>query len=631
MAPQESAEIFDPVDYYKSFLSEKWKKNVEDFFNAKVKEAKINETENELAYKKLLTLESKVNSKKKSHSSLKFWWSFCIFLCVVFFLLGVISIPILCKGFDLTWLLICIGSFFLGIGFVLLICLYLKKKLHASNKALNKALKAYQDQEAAIRASLAPLYNAFRWDDFKKLIKDTTDMFTVDESFSHSRMELLQDVYQYSDVLGEQDSVIALMSGDIHTNPYVRMMVKSERIVDIAYKGSMTISWTETYRDSDGHIRTMVRTETLHATYYHPGPEFTTTPFTLYGNMAAPDLSFSRQPTSINTSDEKEVDRYVKKEEKKIRAASEKATKAGKSFTPLTNIEFEALFGAYDRDHEVQFRLLFTPLAQQNMLELIKGVAGYGDDFSFQKCKTISLIQSRHSAHIFSYDSSFVGQYLSLKKMREEYTKYMVNLFSSLYFDLAPLMAIPLYQMTDAGEYKPHIKKRSVSDYEAMRSVNAMNPSFFRHPSGDTDQILKVNYEKTISHSDRFKVSSLSFQRTPMIAYVPTLGGDGKMHNVPVQYFEYTPLTAVHEVAIRRMDEEKESWDKEKINSFLSSKNGSVYRNFATYLVNVDSKECGEKEFDQYFNDLDVHLEKQIENLENFDEILEKNEDLNKK
>lgn len=42
-----------------------------------------------------------------------------------------------------------------------------------------------------------------------------------------------------------------------------------------------------------------------------------------------------------------------------------------KSITLLANDEFEVLFRALNRNNEVQFRLLFTPLAQQNMIDLL--------------------------------------------------------------------------------------------------------------------------------------------------------------------------------------------------------------------------------------------------------------------
>lgn len=631
MAEKSSADIFDPVDYYLNQVSKTFHQKTSDFFDQKLKASGVNEKENEVAYKKLRVLEEKANQTKKKKNGLKVWRGVLIFLLVVAFIVGVLGSLLCYSEYSLPSLLCAIFGFVIGVALLLVILFVLNPKIKDATSEASKAQKAYLNQASIIRASLAPLYNSFHWDDFKKIVKETTDMFTVDETLPEGKMLMLHDVYQYTDILDKTDSVITLMSGNIQKNPYIRMMVKGARIVDITYTGTLTISWTERVYDSDGHFHTTVRTQLLTATYVEPGPAFTSTPMTIYGNLAAPDLFFSRNPCGINTKDEKDVASFVEKEQKKIQSYAEEATKKGKVFTPLSNNEFEALFGAYDRDHEVQFRLLFTPLAQQNMLEIIKGKAGYGDDFLMKKCKTITLVQSRHSENIFHYDSTFVGDFLSVKEMRNAYLSYMDSLFMSLYFDLAPLMAIPLYQMTDAGEYTPQAQRRSISDYEAMRAVNHMPGKLFQHPEGDTDQILRVSYLNTQQSSDRFEVQSLSYRKIPRTTFVPTLGGDGRMHNVPVAYFEYQPVTAVHEVGIRYMNETKEKWDQEKLSAFLSSHHGSYVENYAAYLVASGADDNGEKELDSLIDHLDDVIEEKMEHLdEEIEGKMEALEDLEK-
>ena len=61
------------------------------------------------------------------------------------------------------------------------------------------------------------------------------------------------------------------------------------------------------------------------------------------------------------------------------------------------NDEFEVLFGGTNRNNELEYRLLFTPLAQKNLLSIIKNPIPYGDDFSFIKDKMINVIRSNHS------------------------------------------------------------------------------------------------------------------------------------------------------------------------------------------------------------------------------------------
>jgi hypothetical protein len=63
----------------------------------------------------------------------------------------------------------------------------------------------------------------------------------------------------------------------------------------------------------------------------------------------------------------------------------------------MSNSDFEVLFDALDRNNEVQFRTLFTPLAQTNMVELIRSSSGYGDDFNFIKQNRTNKIVTQHS------------------------------------------------------------------------------------------------------------------------------------------------------------------------------------------------------------------------------------------
>ena len=57
----------------------------------------------------------------------------------------------------------------------------------------------------------------------------------------------------------------------------------------------------------------------------------------------------------------------------------------------MANRAFEVLFHAVDRDHPIQFRLLFTPLAQEQTVKLLRDrEIGYGDDFAFRKSRMMN-------------------------------------------------------------------------------------------------------------------------------------------------------------------------------------------------------------------------------------------------
>jgi len=112
--------------------------------------------------------------------------------------------------------------------------------------------------------------------------------------------------------------------------------------------------------------------QVLTATVNKPCPRYYEQPYLVYANNAAPDLIFSRQDSDAEHMTEKQVDKKVAKDIKKLSKKSEKSITKGENYTVLSNSEFEVLFGATNRNNEVQFRLLFTPLAQRELLAIMK-------------------------------------------------------------------------------------------------------------------------------------------------------------------------------------------------------------------------------------------------------------------
>lgn len=132
--------------------------------------------------------------------------------------------------------------------------------------------------------------------------------------------------------------------------------------------------------------------ETLKASVEKPKPCFDFYTQLTYGNEAAPNLSFSRECSHADKMSEKKQKQFVKSGIKMPRRTEQRARKKGEEFTRMGNDEFEALFRAYDWNNELQFRLLFTPLAQENILALMLTPEPYGDDFYFTKKEMLNFI-----------------------------------------------------------------------------------------------------------------------------------------------------------------------------------------------------------------------------------------------
>lgn len=621
----DSAANFDPVDYFPR-LDQKFQTQSSSMFEARLEESGVDETKNEAEYRKYkkgMAVHEREMGRLSSKKGLRvfFWVMFGICLTIgiggVFFAAQEMQV--------LASALVASIGFLLAVLFLLLNLLWLNKAIAALQGECSKRAARLSAAAQALHRDILPLLSLFAYDDFAKLVAETTDMFALETRASEEKLDFLRKVYGYSDILGETQSVVAVMSGDISGNPFVRFLVKDESMVDKVYTGRLTISWSEPYTDGNGRVHYRTRTETLIANYSHPAPVYQGIPATVYGNMAAPKLSFLRKPTGVDVRDEKAVDHYVSKEEKRLRKLAEDAVKDGKSFQPLANSEFEALFHAYNRTNEVEYRLLFTPLAQQNMLELIKGKngVGYGDDFLLKKEGTVNLVQSLHSQSEFGYDPNFVMPFLSVKELRDEFARKTRSLFKSLYFDLAPLFAIPLYQMTEAGAYDADKALRGdISDYEAMRAANGLPASSFRPEGATTDQILRSRFIKEEKNVDYFEITSLSYTGIPMTAYVPTMGGDGRMHQVPVPYVDYQRVSRTRPLAVASTKRKGTGLNEEKLGTFLRSHDGKQVDSFAAYFPSIndegllsDDLASEEKAFEDIFFPLE-NIEKKLEELD---------------
>ena len=85
------------------------------------------------------------------------------------------------------------------------------------------------------------------------------------------------------------------------------------------YDGYKTIHWTESYRDSNGNYRTRTRSQTLHATVTKPAPFYSAEVMLNYCAQGGPDLCFTRDATHLDRKTDKEIDRYVKRGERKLK------------------------------------------------------------------------------------------------------------------------------------------------------------------------------------------------------------------------------------------------------------------------------------------------------------------------
>jgi len=426
-----------------------------------------------------------------------------------------------------------------------LVILKMTPKIRALRTEITEADRRADELLAEAEKQMLPLNRLFTDRDALRLIETTMPLLSFEECFSAKQEADMRINYDFSEGKDDEQSTLDVLAGHYNENPFLFENKVIHTMGMETYHGYKTVYWTETYRDSDGKLKTRTKSETLHATVTKPKPFYNTRVILNYCAQGGPDLSFSRDASHLEQKSEKAIDRLVKRGEKKLQRKTEKAISQNSDFMSMSNSDFEVMFDALDRTDEVQFRTLFTPLAQTNMVALIRSKLGYGDDFTFVKTKRTNRIVTDHSQGraINLLPKDYVSY--SFDMIKENFVGKNMAFFKAVYFDFAPLLAIPIYQERPVHSLKP------IPDYAQLYALkecevlaNALDCRQVVHPNTKTKAILKSSFVGSENGIDETCITAYSYDIEKRVDIIPMYGGDGRFHNVPVEWDDYLPLEA---------------------------------------------------------------------------------------
>ena len=416
-------------------------------------------------------------------------------------------------------------------------------KIQALRAQITEADQRADELLAQAEQQMLPLNRLFTDWDALNIIEAAVPLIRFEKCFSAKQEADMKINYDFSESNEDEQSVLEVLSGHYNENPFLFENKVIHTMGTYTYHGYKTIHWTETYRDSSGKLQTRTRSQTLHATVTKPRPFYSTQVVLNYCSQGGPDLSFSRDASNLDDKSEKEIDRLVKRGEKKLQRKTEKAISQNDDFMSMSNSDFEVMFDALDRTNEVQFRTLFTPLAQTNMVALIRSKLGYGDDFHFIKTKRTNRIITEHSQGraIRLLPESYFSY--SFDVIKENFIGKNMEFFKAIYFDFAPLLAIPIYQERPVHSLKP------IPDYSRLYALkecevlaNAVDHKYVVHPDTKTQAILKSAFVGSKDGVDETCITAYSYDIEQHVDIVSVYGQDGRYHAVPVEWNEYLPL-----------------------------------------------------------------------------------------
>lgn len=522
--------LFEPIAQYRDVLREKHAEATRGLFEELVAKAGVDAQANARTVAELRRLEGRLADTRKR---LGRW-----------------------KGLHRTlvvagWVLVIV---LVGILLLLLDRKKVRPRVEALEEAAGKLQLARDAKEQEAWAQMAPLNALFDWQMPGQLVARAAPLLQLDPFFTQGRLRDLRRTFGFEEnVLGDPEarSLLFSVSGEVNGNPFVlgRAFCREWGMQD--YEGTLPISWVVRVPNADGrgtHLET--RHQVLRAKVQKPVPTYYDQTFLLFGNEAAPNLRFSREPSALSAEDpesragRRHLAAAVKKLEKFSRNLDD-----DKPFTLMQNHEFEALFGATDRDDEIQFRLLFTPLAQEQMLAILRDrKVGFGDDFTFLKRQKINCLLPDHlkGADLDADPARY--QTYELAETRQRFVTFNEGYFHHLFFALAPLLAIPVYQQTRSHEsIYGTAGARASAPWEHEAFANHLGYRRFAPAGAATPSILKAREaEGAAGAGDRdVQVVAHAFRAEDRVEQVAVWGGDGRRHQVPVHWKEYLPISAM--------------------------------------------------------------------------------------
>ena len=582
--------ILEPLKYYVQHAKGLHEKNIDEHFSALVERSKINVEENRKTAELFRKKDKIANKTKDKISKLKAVRVFLIILAVLS------GISLLIGAFSLqgdSQVISIIISVLLLVFSILFIVLKLNKDIKNSQEIYQKQR---QDADKTYREALAqmqPLNALFTETDTFNLIEKVVPGLAFSKDYTTELDQSFRNNFSFeSDTNDNNRSVVNTVSGSYNQNPFLFYRHLNHYMSTKTYTGTRVITWRERVSDGKGGTRVVTRSQTLVATVTKPYPMYAYATALNYGNQTAPDLNFSRRYQHAEDWSENKLEKHIKKGQKKLRKKAEKTMNTDSQFTEMANSEFDVLFGATDRDHEVQFRVMFSPLAQLNMVKLIRSEEGYGDDFSFVKNGKHNYIVTEHSQK-WDMDTSPQKYYsYDIDLAKKQFSDINKEYFKSIYFDFAPILAIPSYHEKPNSIFEKYQKtKNNYTEYEYEILANVIGVDKFMHPLTRTKSILKAEFLYSKNSTDCVQVTAHSFASEPRIDFVPTLGGDGRFHNVPVHWDEYIPVVNTSQMAIKRVGLDGLEFDSKKSgldSSLFNTPYGYYHGMFAKILVNND-------------------------------------------
>ena len=348
-------DMSEPLDSYKKQLKDMYHDECEKYFEELTKSAKISVEENDITCKKYDKSLVDLNKLKKDLNGTKTLKVTFIVIGIIALVVGIILTALGVMKTPKNVLLLTFGIIIAVLGLlsvILAIALtkgkikMLKAKIAEIEKDVDKLLQEAYGQ-------VASLNNSFDWNIPAKIVNRLNTVITLDNNFDVKKYQYLYEKYGLAASNDKTTSALTIQSGSILGNPFLLLKNLKQDWYTHTYTNSITIHWTTRERTRNGTV-TRNHSQVLTAEVDKPAVSYGTATYMIYGNDAAPDLSFSRKPSNADKMTDKQIAKKVSQGSKAFDKRARKElmdNDATTNYTKFGNEEFESLF--YERSKRI--------------------------------------------------------------------------------------------------------------------------------------------------------------------------------------------------------------------------------------------------------------------------------------
>lgn len=383
------------------------------------------------------------------------------------------------------------------------------KAAKKKQKLLDNGVKSEYDVQIKLDEQLAYFFPKISYDlGYKKIIEPLWKDIKIDIYHDEEAYETW--IPWLSTLFPKDACLTTLISGKIFNNPFIAYNYKNQVWQTHTYTGSVPITYTI-------HVngKTQVRTELAIASETLPEPAW------VEGTELAYHFDKTNKLCFTNNNSKKEFKKWNKKNQ-----------------LPLENKEFNKVFQAI-RNDETDFRVLFTPLAQENYVKLLKQ-----QNYIIDKEKEITMIQLSNKGYPYLDVTPNEAFNYDVKTWGQNYASWAVKLVKDIGLLTLPIANIPLYT-----QFKTKIIEDTeidvASHFQVQDNLSHLFDIFNLWKTFDTNVIFHPISTKTT------KIGSTEFSLTnvrcdyfyPLHKVITKMGvsPSGRTAMVPINVIEYLP------------------------------------------------------------------------------------------